>query len=493
MRETEEAEAVELSDRFRISLSEWLTAPVRFDETILTAISILGEPMSVETRWGREIHIAYQEALGAAQELATIENPVRANLRVIIRDLRAAGKTFKIACHRRSRPHYESIFNSEDAPLESDAFIQTPTEYRQAEPFSVLVKVGPLRSRGWGAVLDAVLTAPRFDAMIQIVWSGSNDEEGFGYDPVIVAAKTARAESGQAETEASGGADFTWRRKTIPPPDDDLQERRWLDDMDEFHVFKDLGRTSDFRRVSLVQIDDDHGILYPANSSLLSLDPKASIDPISRRRLGENLTEGLFLVWPIFSDIQFGGLKIGDGNYSRMWKERLREEVSRDTYGFLERLRRAGVDLLNLRACVDLWCRPPSNVIHAPQKRSHFETLIDLLGIDFEDRPSRSARLPWARYAWAEIAHARGEAIQTGLQEHEIVEEELLRILSELSEQIRVESAVGHNFAVELPSTQPLSGKINFYKIVSIEEGFLSPESAIKSISDLNTIEQWRA
>jgi len=52
--------------------------------------------------------------------------------------------------------------------------------------------VGPLRSKGWGSAPDAILSAPRFARLIQIVWSGCGDEEDFGYDPVAVQGSTAR-------------------------------------------------------------------------------------------------------------------------------------------------------------------------------------------------------------------------------------------------------------------------------------------------------------
>jgi len=52
------------------------------------------------------------------------------------------------------------------------------------KPFEVLIKMGPLRSKGWGSAPDAIVSAPRFGTLVQIVWAGCADEDDFGYDPV---------------------------------------------------------------------------------------------------------------------------------------------------------------------------------------------------------------------------------------------------------------------------------------------------------------------
>ena len=51
------------------------------------------------------------------------------------------------------------------------------------------MKVGPLRARGWRSAPDAIVTAPRFRTLAQLVWSGSIDDSDFGYDPVLPASK----------------------------------------------------------------------------------------------------------------------------------------------------------------------------------------------------------------------------------------------------------------------------------------------------------------
>lgn len=494
MRDGDSTEGMEVSERFRVLLSEWLTTPIPFDGQSAEAVSALGEPSAVEATWGHEIRTSYEQALNAAQKLAASENPARTEIRTIIRDLRAQDKTFRIFCHRRARPYYQSLsLTPEDPLLDSRAFLHSAAEYREADPFDVLLKLGPLRSRGWGSVPDAILTAPRFDTLVQVVWSGCNDEDGFGYDPIFAAATLKTDSDDRTGTTQSASSRMSWQWNIIKSGNNDTGSSEWLEDGDEFELFKDLVRVGDLRRATLIQIEEHYGILYPSHSQVLSLDLNASHQRLGRRHVGEGMAEGMFLIWPVLGDVQLGGLRVGEGNYSRIWKQSLREEMAKDTYGFVERLRRAGINLINLRACVVLWGKPPSTVIHAPQKRAHFETLIDVLGIDFDDSSPRPAqRFPWSRYAWAEIAHTRGEAIQTGLQEHEIADDEVLRILTAMLPQIRLEDGSDHSFSIDLPAGESLSGKIHFHRVLSIEDGFLAPESAIRIVADLNAIEQWR-
>jgi hypothetical protein len=102
-------------------------------------------------------------------------------------------------------------------------------------------------------------------------------------------------------------------------------------------------------------------------------------------------------------------------------------------------------------------------------------------------------RRPWWEYAWSEIGHARGEAIQAGIQEHDIVDEQLFALLNSLLPEIRRSAADEPVFAVEIPEGKDLTGAVRFYKIRSIEDGFLVPDTMLKVICDLDTVEQWRA
>ena len=177
LRESEDQDSLEISGRVKALLSECLTVPVPFDRSISDAMTyLLGDSAVVRVRWGSDISILYDSALHAAEDLASIGNPVREKLHAVIRELKVQERKFKIYCHRVARTHFESIFDAQPELLNlENAFLHSVRDYREAMPFDVLIKVGPLRTRGWGSAPDALVTAPRFKTLVQIVWAGCSE------------------------------------------------------------------------------------------------------------------------------------------------------------------------------------------------------------------------------------------------------------------------------------------------------------------------------
>lgn len=489
LKEVDEDDSQEIADRLRFVLSAWLTVPVLFDNEVLDTVMALGESEAVETRWGREIRASYDLACSAATAIQRIENPARIQVRETIRHLRVSGLTWRIYCHRSASTHFATIFQEE--PLAADSFLYSVKDYREAKPFDALVKVGPLRSRGWGSVPDAILNAPRFEKLVQIVWAGCADEDDFGYDPLrALGAPAAQAADQRGISRAS-----SWTRSVVQVGDSSFDSTASGPDLDELRFFYELARASEMRRAALVQIDDDDGILFLPHSQVATFDPSPNAEePIGYKLPAETLTEGMFLIWPILGAADLGVLQAGEGHYSRIWKERLRNQFRHTPSELLRDLRAAGIDLRNLRSCVRQWCRPPSTVIHAPQQKHHFERLIRVLGIDHSvSEGSRALSRPWWEYAWGEIGHARGEAIQSGMQEHNIIDEQLFVILNDLLPDIQNHASSENVFQIEIPANRPLQGAVRFYPVRSVEEGFLVPDTILKTIYDLDSIEQWRA
>ena len=118
--------------------------------------------------------------------------------------------------------------------------------------------------------------------------------------------------------------------------------------------------------------------------------------------------------------------------------------------------------------------------------------LIQVLGIDFAQTVSASHRHASWQEAWDEIRRSRGEAIQAGVQENEIIEEELCSILTGILSDIRRTAADSHDFAVSIPASQGVQGSALFNRVCGVEEGFRAPDGELKVVRDLNSIEQWR-
>lgn len=486
LREADDQESREISQKLRMHISEWLTVPIRFNHNIVDALEALGEPAAVHERWGSEIGRAFADALVAAKEVSRTENPARIDLRSIITSLREQNVSFKIWCHRRARVHFESVLEPPCESLEDVAFIHSLSDYKGARPFQTLIKVGPLRSFGWSSAPDALITAPRFSKLIQIVWSGCSDEQNFGYDPVAPVVSTGK-QPGVQQNRVS------WSSRTIHLGQDSRPENEGIEE-DEFELFKQSKPSDEDRYATLIQIDDEHGILYPNHAKVLTFDPTPDArEPFELRSLGTDLTEGMFCILPRLGEVDLGGVQAGEGQFSRKWKERLRHELATNADGIHHLLRNGGIKLVHLRSRIESWAKPPTTVIHAPQNRGDFEILVNILGVDFDPGDSRAHKgIPWWQYAWREIQHARGEAIQTGLKEHEIIHEELQGFLNSSFAEIQSNAARADTFQLPIIAGRDVLGDFLFFKIVTIEDGYLVPESELKCVRELSAIEQWR-
>jgi len=474
----------QLSHKVRCLLSEWLTVPVPFNSAMGDTLRACCSLNSVEARWGRDVRNHFDEALTVAVGLAQTGSPLRDKLCESIADLRIQERPFRIYCHRAARVHFDSLLAAPpNPPLGDEAFLHTIADYRDCTLFDTLIKVGPLRSQGWGAVPDCIVTAPRFKTLTQMVWSGCADETGFGYDPVA------------SPVNAHGPLrrPIQWAKRTIVhrsgsgAPDNATD----MDDLELFGSMRPGG--AEVHPATLVQIGADRCILYPADGKVLSYDPRDRRTPINKRTPGQTLIPGTFVIDRRKIDIDLGEVKAEHGRYSRTWKERLAEEHRREPAALCKRLRQAGLDLAHLENAVERWCKPPTNVIHAPKERYHFKILIETLGLRFDSATSAQRdQHTWWQSAWNEVAKTRGVAVQAGVQEQEIVEEEILLLLNGLVHEIRERARTVDEFAIQIPEAASLEGELLFYRVLLTEEGYRVPDSELKAPCELSMAEQWR-
>ncbi len=494
LRESDDDEALEISGRLKALLSEWLTTPAPFDQSITDAVrDLFGDGNTIRSRWGPDIWRLCQAALQAAEDLPSIENPICEKLREVIEEVRLQGRSFKIYCHRRARPYFESLLASlGDVSFSESIFLHSVRDYRETETFDVLIKVGPLRSRGWGSAPDALLTAPRFNTLVLIVWSGCGDEPGFGYDPSTPFTD---------ETDGAGatGARILhrlpkWTEKLTRTGEDPGSIAGEAAETDELLIFRETNQRGETRPAKLVQVDTEHGILYPPYSQVLSFSPISGMrEPIDWRIPGETLLEGMFVIMPVLDEVDLGNLQARHGYYSQIWKARLEEEWSANEPGLVERLRAAGLDLMHLGNALKHWCRPPGTVIHAPQKITHFEILLRVLGIECDMADGvHETSVPWWKRAWTEIRRSRGEAIQAGVLEQELVEEQLLVMLRNLLPTIRANSSGNGAFDLAVPANSGMGGYLRFFLVWGIEDGFSVPEPELRTVNELSMIDLWR-
>lgn len=376
--DSEDVQAKEICSQIRSALSEWLTVPVPFDDAMLRTVRGVSESHAMG-RFGDDIQSASAAAVQCVKQLPA-ESPLRATLRYLISDLLAKKRPFKIYCHRSSVSYFQSLFA--EGVLVASSFLHSVVEYRNAPLFDVLIKVGPLRSRGWGAAPDSLLSAPRFETLIQVIWEGCADEPDFGYDPVSASSDTTTSDVVTRNSETVLAAQI---KKIVTIKQSGDPETMLLPgevEIDEFKIFRRLTRVGEKQKALRVQIDSEHGILHPRYSPILSYDPADFLNPIDTRYAGDTLAEGMFLIRPMLGDIDLGGIQAAEGYYSRTWKQRLREELQNSPENLCLMLRNKGLDLLHLRSCLSNWSKPATGVIHAPQLMEHFRILIDVLAPD---------------------------------------------------------------------------------------------------------------
>lgn len=486
----EDLEAAEIANSMRVLLFTWLTSPVAFDSSIRDALHPFGDADAFETRWGLRGEL--NAAIRAAVDMISASSPLRAELVEAIRALRADGRRFKIFCHRNAREHFDTLDPSKLAFLLDDSsFLHSVRDYAAADSFDDLIKVGPLRSKGWGAVPDAIKSAPKFERLIQFVWSGCADDPRFGYDPVeapCLPGTPSAPHSGEAL-----GNQVAWERLDTKFGHDPGFSQYYDPEQDEFSSFAEPNQQGTRRRAILLEILAGDGILYP-RTEILSFDSNAADGAsVGLRVPGESLLEGMFVIQTQLGEVAFGETQAQESGYCRIWKRRLREELQSSPDAFCLILRNKGLGLRRLRNCVEYWAQPPHAVIHAPQQRKHFQILIDALAIDpAVTQPTGRDTRPWWQRAWDEIRVTRGEAIQTGLHEHALVEQQALELLKSLLPEIREKSVGVEGFRLQIPPGYDLRGAFVFFKVLRIEDGFLAPETEIKFVRDLNTLEQWK-
>lgn len=481
----------EISDQLRTILMEWLTAPVRFDDAMFSSLCEMGLPESIGKRWGDDFRRCHLAACAAARELAEIESPMRLTLAVEILELYSLKSEFRIYCHKKSRKHFESLCDEYDLPeFPAAVFLHSLNDYRKAELFETLIKIGPLRPWGWGAVPDAVLTAPRFNTLIQIVWSGCADENGFGYDPVF---------DMQSSLPGAGNTDGTenhvidrgqkWTLKTSRPLANGFEHFNPVD-FDEFDNSAKVKCLEEPQPVLMVELEGEQGILLSRKERVLTVDTKSW--EIGYKKSEDLSEEDTLLVIPFVEADRTFDMRAENGYFSHIWKEKLRIRQQQDITTLENSLRDAGLFLINLRQCIDLWCNSPHTVIHAPREMKHFKILIEVLGIDFApDDRARAKNIPWWKFAWDEISRSRGKAIRSATLGQQAIDDQLPKVLNDLKDEVmrHEEETI---FQLNIPCGSAIGGILRFYRIIDIEDGFMAPRDECGLLCDLEGLDRWR-
>ncbi|MEO7866077.1 MAG: hypothetical protein ABIU54_00410, partial [Candidatus Eisenbacteria bacterium] len=229
-------------------------------------------------------------------------------------------------------------------------------------------------------------------------------------------------------------------------------------------------------------------------ASILSFDPEVDgAEQIGHRRLGETLHEGMFLIVPLLDEVGLGVVRARHGDFSQIWKGRLRERWQTNPNELVADLLFAGLRLVRLEAAVRHWLNPPTTVIHAPQQKVHFEILLRVLNlVDSNGTSADGMRTPLLKLAWNEIRRSRGEAIKAGVLENDIVDEQLHVLLGKHLTELRAGTMTQRGFCFTLPAGEDLAGQCLFHLVCGVEADFRAPETEFRVVRELGELDRWR-
>ena len=485
--------------KLRQKLLEWLTVPVAFDDRLTESLYLLGQPEYVERHWGCDVGREYGFALEIAGLLKKCGNPLRSLISDEINELFRRGMNFRIHAHERSREHFRSI----SSDLCDSHFVYNHHDYDNSQPFDVLIKVGPLRSAGWGKCPDALLTSPRFSTLTQFVWAGLPDEQGFGLDPVTGQSVVDVLAGRQSMSPMGLVGELKWavtsrRTADICPVETNVDG---IDDegdakVDDFSLMaairtRYLGPNEEHSAV-LLSFFTGYGVLLPARGKIMVYDPDGcgGNKILEWRAPFDRRNEGCFYVHPDIGDADFGALHVDKNAYSKIWKRCLSDVPSWHFEDLCSDLVREGIKLQNIQYRIREWANPPETVIFAPQRWEHFRVLISVLSHYCKENILQGD--DFASEAWKEIQRSRGNAIAEGREEHTVQREMEFSLLKELlSGNMLIDSSL-NEAKMTIPNDGDLQGSYRFFRVDDIKKGLLVPMSLMRKIKLIKEFDVWQ-
>lgn len=458
-----------------------LIAPVEFDDVwVQQTERILKEA----ERYVEDTKL--QAARAAGRHLKESGNPLRKRCATLIRGAAENGQDFKIYCHRTERPLYESLVP--DFAWSESQFIHTRSEYAATELHEVLFKVGPLRATGRGAIPDAVFSAPRSRRLEVIHWAVSRHDAQFG----MTVAGERQSASGPAQPPR-------------PPEPRPNSKAPTIDLMD----VRPSSPPGDVDQTCLcVILDELLGYLVPAQGSVFQVEvqksahlngtdlalvkdwcPEIVFAPLDEELLGR---ERLWLAHPSVElrDAKKSLAKAGAS--TRQWKDALCKAYQDNAPRLIQKLRDAGIQLIQLEAAAKHWMKEPTTVIHSPQQKDHFALMLRVLGIvPAELALGRIYSTKEFQEGWKEISLSRGKAIEAGVRTTAEEVEEINRILSAQRDTLLAKMSGDAPWCLEMPENAAATGQCEFYPIRGIEKGFLAPESVQRNVMPYRVCEKW--
>lgn len=363
-------------------------SPSAFDDALLERIKGLAGGRSVlQMRWGDRICKMHDELLQSCGKLGRQGSAFSHALKSRVQ---WDGRLNKIYCHRTQADAIRALVGA------STQLIHSLSGYRNCSKFDSLVVLGSLRKIGIGRVPPAVVMAPRFHRLVQVVWSTDKDDPDFGFSASFL---------GFDVNTTWNVAETIVRCGHLECDEIEIQNEVELDS--EVIASWTSKRSTEKRRISnatLMVLGGGQGLALRNGGRAMVFNAEAR-DVIEKE--AHEVEEGEILLMHE-GQIDFGELSEIDDDLVRRWRNDLRWAHEQDAEAFLSSLRRNGIKLKGLASCITSWMGN-----HRPQQQATLEGVCAVLGWD----QRKTRRL------WKIFAEHHGKAIQTGTIESELERE----------------------------------------------------------------------
>lgn len=467
----------------RFEMQKWLTSPLLPDATLFQRCG-LGDSELIRRQWGN--HVA--QTFGLLKDLIaryTLEGSV-----LNTEFIRVCADIFcefpkehiKIWCHRKERDLFRELLDGL-IELDDEVFISTLAEYRKIPSFDALIRFGPLRTSGLANVPAALITSPSYNRLIRFVWVGLPDEEGFADDPVLPT-------HNYLETLHTTRITVTGNPVTVIG----LEEETALEDDLGFFDRRAIKGKS-LHQCVLVEFPSDYGVLMRPGARLLVFRSECTDnEAIDYCHIGNVEVGDYLLLHNADADLGEVGIDVGQAPLAALWKKALADAWKRQPNVCVQKMRQAGIGLLDLSRAVQSWTAIHGSVIRAPQRKHHFKALLTQV-LDPDLIPpivENGITVPGWYRAWAEIESSRVAAIQHGTLEHAIVNEQLVAELYKELPAIRRNISLDYVYRHRLRPESGLIGSVAFKPVISLSPEFAAPAEQLEKTLKLPIAEQYR-
>lgn len=466
----------------RFEVQKWLTSPLMPDIGLFLRCG-LADDGQLRRQWGVDVAQTVEllkDLIARYAEEDSVLNTEFVRLFVDLACEYPEGR-IRIWCHHKERDLFRDLLQGL-TDLDDGVFVSTLAEYRKSPPADALIRFGPLRTRGFGNVPEALITSPSYRRLVRLVWAGLADEEGFADDPVLPT-HNYLASLCSARTTVTGNPGTV----TVPPETEPADDLVFLD--------QKAPASKVLHRCVLVEFSTEYGVLLRPGSRLLVFSPHCTdAEAIGYRYIGDVEAGDYLLIHDADADLGEVSVDAAKAPLAVLWKKALADAWRRHPSVCTKKMKQAGIGLLDLPRAVQNWTAMNGTVIRAPMRKKHFEALLTKV-LDPELIPpmvTDGRTVPGWRQAWAEVESTRVTAIQNGAVGNAIVNEQLVAELYKEMPTIRDMISLDDVYRHRLQPESGLTGSVEFKPVISLSPDFAAPAEQLEKPLKLPVAEQYR-